>query len=166
MESHGCRLLREPPWLANTQRATAPSGSDYCLIEFSLMSGRSPGPPLTVDSVIKHKNKTLAFHLGASRRGRQTPCMASFGDHLPVTPVHQSLLCPVLLLCVAPFCLCLCPRFALLLIFGRIHYDGRSRRSGRSIVLSPRVRQRHPAGVTQLILYSPCQLPINVYSLW
>lgn len=111
MESHGCRLLREPPWLANTQRATAPSGSDYCLIEFSLMSGRSSGPPLTVDSVIKHKNKTLAFHLGASRRGRQTPCMASFGDHPPVTPRPSisplsrfiTLRCPFLPLPLPPF---------------------------------------------------------------
>lgn len=50
MESHGGRLLMESPWLANT---ACLSISDYCLIEFSLMSGCSRGSALAVDSCDK-----------------------------------------------------------------------------------------------------------------
>lgn len=45
------------------------------------MSGRSRGPALAVDSVIKHKNKTQPFHSWDEAKGTPNTRIASFGDH-------------------------------------------------------------------------------------
>ena len=80
-ESAGWSFARGVPVARRHWLHRCLSISDYCLIEFSLMSGCSHRSALAVDSVIKHKNKAPPFHLRDESKGTSKSCIASLSHH-------------------------------------------------------------------------------------